>query len=311
LAFERGMDTICRDVRYRHIRFFGGRREADRPAPTTRLALPSRPVVPPSSSSAVIDRVTADFLAWLLDQGGLDWRDYRPETLMRRLPACLRVLRAASLTEARVRLERKPALASRAIDALVLGVTSFFRDRSVYDALDEEIFNRWARPRRRLRVWSAGCSTGAELYSVGILLARHGLLDRCELFGSDCRVEAVTRAAAGRYDRSELAGIEPDVLAEFFLDSDGSGYHVRPSLRERAGFAVANLLDLSPAGGSQWDLILCRNVSIYLRAAPAAAIWTRLAARLRHGGLLVVGKAEHPGGGAPWKRRGACIYERT
>src|SRR5215213_5073991 len=134
------------------------------------------------------------FVQWIFSGAGLDASLYRPESLRRRLPACLRALRVTSVREARRALQENRTLRPVALSTLLIGVTSFFRDSAVFSTLASRILPTIADKRGGLRAWSAGCSDGLELYSLAIVLAEFGLLGRSRLLGTDCRDDAVAHA---------------------------------------------------------------------------------------------------------------------
>jgi chemotaxis methyl-accepting protein methylase len=172
-----------------------------------------------------------------------------------------------------------------------------------------EFANRTGRP-GRLRVWSPGCSDGAELYSVAILLDELGLLDRCELLGTDCRADAVERARAGAYDAHAVRCVPPDLLARHFTtDADRRTWRVSPRLRAAARWRTADVLNVCEPG--VWDLVLCRNLAIYLQPEAAGELWRRLEAAVRPGGVLALGKAERPGSGRRFTPAGPCLFRRS
>jgi chemotaxis methyl-accepting protein methylase len=256
------------------------------------------------------------FLRFLLSRAGLSFCRYRPETLQRRLPACLRALRATSLCQARAAVQRHPHLAWPALDALVIGVTGFFRDAAVFDTLARktlpDLLATWRGDscRRPLRIWSAGCSGGAELYSVAMLLVEHGALapGAVELVGTDCRPDALERAAGGVFDPAEVKGVPPSLLQRYFK-FDGDRYHVQRALRLATAWRRADVLAGAEAG--PWDLVLCRNLAIYLQPHATASLWATLAGAVRPGGALVLGKAERPLGVAGLVPDGPCVYRRV
>jgi chemotaxis methyl-accepting protein methylase len=259
----------------------------------------------------------ASFLCGLFARVGLGLRHYKPETLARRLPACLRALRAANVAHARGILRRSPHLAWPAVGAVVIGVTSFFRDPPVFEALRRValpvLLGHCRAAGRRLRVWSAGCSDGAELYSVAMLLDECGALSggRCELIGTDCRPEAVARAASGAYDPPAVRGVPHRLLVRYFdYDHDGGRYRVSPALQDAVRWRVADVLDPASAPGGRFDLVLCRNLAIYLQPDATAALWGRLQSALRPLGVLALGKAERPVGVRGLRPLGAapCLY---
>jgi len=119
-----------------------------------------------------------EFISWVLDRARLETAAYRAKPLQRRLPACLRALKVHSTHAARQLLERRPHLIVTVVSSLLIGVTEFFREPEVFDSLRTRVLPVLAGRKGRLRIWSAACSTGAELYSMASLLAEEGSLKR-------------------------------------------------------------------------------------------------------------------------------------
>jgi chemotaxis protein methyltransferase CheR len=248
------------------------------------------------------------FLEWLFARAGLEWRAYRSETLTRRLPACLRMLRASSPRLARRRVEARPELLEPALASILVGVTSFFRDGAVFEAIADEIA-ALRNLQRGLYVWSIGCSTGAELYSLALLLARHdGLLERSFLMGTDCRSAAIERARSGRFSRGEVEALAPTLRERWFARCE-SGWEVASELRRSLQWRVSDILRAHEAG--VWDIILFRNVSMYMQAEVTEPLWERLERSLRPGGILVLGRAERPVGTQRLAPVSSCVWRRT
>jgi chemotaxis protein methyltransferase CheR len=244
----------------------------------------------------------------MLQKAGLDMCVYRPSVLQRRLPACLRQLRVACPESARGLLERRPELLTSALDAILIGVSGFFRDAPVFGQLETAVLPALLRGRPGLRVCSVGVSGGQELYSVAMLLAELGGLGESELTGIDCREDAVARAARAEFRSEEMAGVGPGRRERFFRPENGC-WRIRPDLRRRIRWERADLFSFADEG--PWDLLLFRNVSIYFAAAHAVRAWARLVARLAPGGVLVTGQAEAPPPSLGLLRIAPSIYRKA
>lgn len=229
------------------------------------------------------------FARWLLRAGGLNAGIYRTASLERRIPACLRALNVRSIAAAREILKAEPERLRAAVEALLIGVTGFFRDPAVFEDLRGTVLPQLSIRRGQLRVWSAACSSGPELYSLAILLAEAGLIDRTSLLGTDCRAEAIPVAREGFYTASEMQSVPGAFRAKYFHRED-DGWRVDERLRRPVQWKVADL----SAGAEEgpWDLILWRNLAIYLNPQPIARIVSGMADNLRAGGYLVLGRAE-------------------
>jgi chemotaxis methyl-accepting protein methylase len=249
---------------------------------------------------------TPAFPAMVLERAGLDPRCYREVPLMRRTAACVRALRAPSVGAAADRLAADPSLTAPALNSLLVGASAFFRDAPVFAAMAKVITSGFVARGRALRVASVGCSSGAELYSVAILLAEAGLLADAELLGIDCRDDAVTAARAGIFSAATLADVDERLRGHYFIASD-NGWRVGQVLRDHTQWRALDATRTFPEG--PWDIVLCRNLLIYLQPQVGAAMLTRMTAQLAPRGLVVVGKAERPPAALPLRSLARCIYQ--
>lgn len=269
-------------------------------------AAPTRADVIRAAPSAETESLD-DFVHWAFARAGLDASPYRSQVLRRRLPACLRELKARSTEEARLCLTRRPDLLPVVIDAFVLGVTEFFRDAIVFEGLRNGVLPILTQRNRPLRIWSAGCSTGEELYSMAILLAEAGVLEYCDLLGTDCREDAVQRSQTGLYDGTALQHLDATIRGQYF-EAIGEKWRPKELLRHYTRWKQADIFRGIEEG--PWDVILWRNVAIYLNPAPTTMILERLFDSLAHDGFLILGKAERPSAGLRLLPRSRCIYQR-
>lgn len=247
------------------------------------------------------------FAVWLLEQAGLNPRAYRAAAIQRRVAACLRYLRVDSGIAARQLLERHPTLIPSVLNVLLIGVTEFFRDRAVFDHLRRVSIPELTAGRGGLRVLSAGASTGHELCSAALLVAEAGALDRSDFLGVDCRPEAIQKARRGVFPAEAVASLERDWLERYFEPASGE-YRLRSRVSKRLSWKVQDLLTFR--AHQRWDLILFRNVAIYLNSDHATQLWENLHAQLSPGGLLATGKAERPPVGLAFSRVGPCLYRK-
>lgn len=313
-----GTDREQEGGRFRDIVFQGrptGRRPTSKRAKAREraqqrgLSVPFaqvRPGLPSAATTPHLEDIPEDaarFLRLAMSRAGLNGHHYRLAPLIRRLTACLRALRVGSLPQAQRLLEAEPARWPAVADALLIGTTSFFRDRPVFDALRRllpEILNA----RGGMDVWSVGCSDGAELYSVALLLAELGIVAHSRLRGTDCRLAAVERARAGAFHISALATTPPELRRKYF-SLQRHRVVLTEEIRRQTEWKAADALGCRDL--EAWDLILCRNLAIYLDPGAVATLWSDLTASLRPGGILVVGKAERPVE-PPLRRLAPCIY---
>lgn len=183
------------------------------------------------------------------------------------------------------------------VSAITTNVTSFFREPHHFEALAGMLpaFLERAKAGGRIRIWSAGCSTGQEAYSIAATILEHSPeLARLDLriLATDIDPVVVETARQGIYDQRLLGDNPPRAIRRFIEERQGSGnIAVAPALRSLIRFEVLNLLETWPFAG-KFDVIFCRNVVIYFDAETRRSLWTRFAGRIPAGGVLFIGHSE-------------------
>ncbi len=192
------------------------------------------------------------------------------------------------------------ALKRRVIDAITTGETLFFRDTAPFEMLRHKILpdliDRRARSHGTLpiRIWSAACSTGQEIYSIAIILKellgdpdRYGV----RLLATDISNQAVARASKGVFGPVEVGrGLGSEVRDRYFAPTDG-GWRIRDEIRAMVSFKTFNLMDDFTSLG-KFDIVFCRNVAIYFTERDRGSLFVRLERSLERDGCLVVGAME-------------------
>ncbi len=185
------------------------------------------------------------------------------------------------------------------IDNLTTNETYFFRETPQLRAFSEEILpelRRTLTDRRTLRIWSAGCSTGEEPYTIAILLLESGDWWRdwqVEIMGSDINQRVLHAARKGVYKKSAHRATSPEMLAKYFIEEEKGNYRIVDRVRELVSFSSVNLLDPYKAGLiSGVDIIFCRNVIIYFDKEAKKKVIASFYDKLREGGYLLLGHSE-------------------
>jgi chemotaxis protein methyltransferase CheR len=182
----------------------------------------------------------------------------------------------------------------RMINAITTNLTAFFREGHHFDILAEELLPRLPRGSRRLRIWSAGCSSGEEPYSIAMTLHR-ALPDLsawdARILATDIDTDMVATAAAGRYGPDRTQAIPTALRSRFVRRVDAETGEMSAELKRLISFKQLNLLDGWPMRGP-FDAIFCRNVVIYFDKATQRELFARFAEMLAPHGLLFVGHAE-------------------
>jgi chemotaxis protein methyltransferase CheR len=194
---------------------------------------------------------------------------------------------------------KEPSLSQRVVEALLNNETYFFRDRTPFDMLRQTVLPRLAELRgtsKRLRIWSAGCSTGQEVYSLAMMFAEDALRWNgwsIDIVGSDVSENVVHRARSGTYTQFEVQrGLGVTQMIRWFEETE-AGWRAIEALRKNIRFQVHNLLEAPPSpGAGQFDIVLCRNVLLYLNADKKKLAFDRLASALSPDGLLMLGAGE-------------------
>lgn len=206
----------------------------------------------------------------LLNRTGHDFTLYKPSTIYRRIERRLLANGIDSLESYVELLKTAPKEVDALFRDMLIGVTSFFRDPEAFDELEQRVipllFND-DEEEEPIRVWSAGCSTGEEAYSIAILLAEFKSVAKrnrkIQIFATDIDTKAIASARTGIYPASIAANVSPERLARHFTPSiDGSSYRIHKSIRDTIIFSEHNLIKDPPF--SRLDLISCRNLLIYL-----------------------------------------------
>jgi len=176
------------------------------------------------------------------------------------------------------------------VEALAPAQTAFFRDPEVFEAIAEQLMA--ASGRGTLRVWSAACGPGQEVYSLAMLLEERGI-EGVELFASDLSEQHLEAARAGRYSSFEAQqGLSARRLVRHFTNAE-DGFLIDAELRGQVRWRRVNLID-PPRGVGSFDLILCRYVLGSMLPAAAERVVANLTAALKPGGRLVLGLSEAP-----------------
>ncbi|PTX91492.1 chemotaxis protein CheB [Opitutus sp. ER46] len=265
----------------------------------SHLQHPTRPRAAGRTLGRGADPLLNEILALLRQQCGVDFSHYKSATIDRRIERRMNVCQIASLADYVRHLAHSPREIGLLFDELLINVTSFFRDRAAWDTLAKDALPSLLKnlgPNEPFRAWVAGCSSGEEAYSLAMLVAEQ--MDRLRLhrpvkiFATDIAKEALGHAARGYYSPSELTGVSPARLQQFFA-KESSGYRVRTRLREMVVFASHNVLSDPPF--TKLSLVSCRNLLIYLQGPMQQRVLTLFSFALQQGGVLFLGGSESIG----------------
>jgi chemotaxis protein methyltransferase CheR len=228
---------------------------------------------------------------------GIALSDGKQNLVYGRLTRRLRLLGLASFRDYRAYLQSPDGDSELEpfINAISTNLTRFFREPHHFDHLRQHVALPFAaKPDARLRLWSAGCSTGEEAYTLAAVLAREApdIARRdARILATDIDTDVLSRAAAGEYPAAALDDAPPAYRAQFGVPEAAVAVRMPESLRGVIRFRRLNLMEPWPFTGL-FDAVLCRNVMIYFDAPTKAALIDRFAAQLKPGGWLCIGHSE-------------------
>ncbi|MER5445550.1 CheR family methyltransferase [Streptomyces sp. NPDC002764] len=242
------------------------------------------------------DEELEGLLGFLRDARGFDFTGYKRSSLGRRIRKRMADVQVDTYTDYRDRLEANAEEFNALFNTILINVTSFFRDPDAWTFLQREVLPELLARRRaddEIRVWSAGCSSGEEAYSLAIMFAEAiGLdetLERVKIYGTDVDDEALRDARSGLYPAKVLATLGPELRDKYF-EPNGVRFGFRPDLRRRVIFGRHDVTRDAPI--SRLDLLVCRNTMMYFNVEAQTQIVDRFHFALREGGFLFLGKAE-------------------
>jgi len=228
---------------------------------------------------------------------GFSCGSYKERCLRRRIAVRMRAKGVHTYRDYMRVLDREPDEYDQLIDALTINVTKLFRNWDVYAAIARHVVPAvWKRNGDRMRAWSAGCASGEEPYSLGVLFHRYattigdgGRLRALEIVATDLDPRILDVARRGRFDEPSFGDTPADLRAGYF--SSGMPAEITPAVRALVTFARHDLLR-DPPPRQAFELIVCRNVIIYFDRESQERLIERFAHALAPGGFLVLGKVE-------------------
>ena len=258
------------------------------------LPLPRRPVAMPTPRPTGAMHILAAVLEQRTGQQIAANREWRIETALKPVLRD-RGLKTLDELAAQIISGSDPAVADQVVDALLNQESSFFRDAAVLDTVASAVQSlREQAPTRNIRIWSAGCSMGQEPLSLAMLFdeqveAKGGRMP--EIVATDVSDAALSRARVGRFSQFEIQRGLPIRRMMRWFDPAGGDWAAKPELVRQISFRRLNLV-ADPLPPGKFDVVLCRNVLLYLSPSLRRTVLDRLATVMRPGGLLVLGAGE-------------------
>ncbi len=222
-------------------------------------------------------------------KSGINLNDYKPAQMQRRIGNLMTRHGAKTYMEFFDLLEKDPKQYKEFVDYITINVTEFFRTPEKFLELEKKVLPELLSKSPKLNIWSAGCSIGAEPYSLAMILSDLTPGVKHRILATDLDVEMLAKAKQGVYTNTEFKNITDARSSKYFKHANGT-YTISEDIKSRVEFQRHNLLlDKFETG---FDLILCRNVVIYFTEEAKDALYRRFLAALKPGGVLFVGGTE-------------------
>jgi chemotaxis protein methyltransferase CheR len=240
-------------------------------------------------------------LARIREKRGLDFSGYRRNLLLRRVMARVRLTKNQNFEEYLRCLDSDSGEIDKLLDALTINVTEFFRDPAVFDVIEKRVIPElFAGKEGRVKIWSCACSSGEEAYSLMMLMAEHCRTSKeCPEFSilaTDIDRRSLENAFHGGYGKASLKNLSArlmQILQKYFHIVD-EGFNIREDISVPVEFRHHDIVSESPPG--TFDMILCRNMLMYLDREQQRRVLEKFYEALNPGGFLVLGIVESTGG---------------
>ena len=221
----------------------------------------------------------------------LDLTNYKNTQMERRITSLMNRNGIENLNDYFDLLKSTPNKLEEFVNMLTINVSEFFRNPEKFVEFETKYLPELVQKNPRLKIWSAGCSIGAEIYSIAMILDKHNLLDKCDLIASDFDKTILKKAQTGIYTKSEVGTVPPDYTKYFkAFDNTREKFQIEPKIVSKVKFESMDLLNSKYSTG--FDLILCRNVVIYFTEEAKDRLYENFYNSLKPGGILFIGSTE-------------------
>lgn len=220
---------------------------------------------------------------------GIDLRLYKEAQMVRRLTSLYEKRGFLSFQDYFIGIENDKELLHEFLDRMTINVSEFYRNAKRWDVLETKILPKLVQDKRDLKVWSAACSAGEEPYTLAMILSKFLPLHKISILATDIDENILARAKMGVYPERSLQELPNDMKKRYF-SQDGSFFNIHPDIKKAVTFKQQNLL--ADSFGTNFDLIVCRNVLIYFTEEAKDMLYKKFSDSLKSGGILFVGSTE-------------------
>lgn len=230
-----------------------------------------------------------DLLSYIETKTAFKCRRYKEKPLKRRIAVRMRALGLTDFCQYHDHIKNNPSELKKLLDTLTINLSYFFRNPETFEYLKTSIFPIFKKKMGTLTFWSAGCAQGEEPYSLAIIAQESSLLNRVKIFGTDIDNHTLEEAARGIYSPTAFQ-YTPDHIVAHYFEKTKRGLQINEEIRQRVHFLNLDLFESSSF--EPCDLIMCRNVLIYVDRDAQSVILKNFYNRLKSGGFLIIGKVE-------------------
>ncbi|KOS69160.1 chemotaxis protein CheR [Lysinibacillus contaminans] len=229
------------------------------------------------------------FIEGIKRKTGIDLALYKEAQMKRRLTSLYEKKGYRDFVDFLRALEQDRDLMNEFLDRMTINVSEFYRNGKRWEVLEKKILPKLLQTNKRLKIWSAACSTGEEPYSLVMVLSQLVPLSQIQVIATDLDENVIQKAKLGLYPERSLAEVPKDIQAKYF-EKEGNFFKVKDEIKRCVTFKKHNLLKDNYE--SNFDLIVCRNVMIYFTEEAKDQIYANFSKSLRKDGILFVGSTE-------------------
>ncbi|MFB7638407.1 CheR family methyltransferase [Peribacillus butanolivorans] len=220
---------------------------------------------------------------------GIDLSLYKEGQMKRRLTSLYEKRGYHSFREYYKDIQASPNVLNEFLDRMTINVSEFYRNAKRWEVLEKKILPSLLESQKRLKIWSAACSTGEEPYTIAMILSNLVPLSQIEILATDLDENVLARAKLGVYPERSLNEVPADIKKQYFIKEEDF-YRVDDEIKRRVTFKKHNLL--ADRFDQEFDLVVCRNVLIYFTEDAKSLLYDKFSASLKSGGVFFVGSTE-------------------
>lgn len=230
-----------------------------------------------------------DFIEKVHRKTGIDLSCYKEAQMKRRLTSLYEKKGFKSFIEFFNAMSTDKNILDEFLDRMTINVSEFYRNAKRWEVLQRKIIPKLLEKNKKLKVWSAACSTGEEPYTLAMILSQYMPLSQIQILATDLDETVIDRAKMGIYPDRSLVEV-PDEIKRKYFTKDGIFFKVNDEIKRTVTFKKHNLL--ADSFDNNFDLIVCRNVLIYFTEDAKEVLYKKFSAALKSGGILFVGSTE-------------------